>query len=83
MYSETIHDGKRKDKFYGLRCDSAEDFDSGVCCSKKDLEVAPMGEITPNTTRNQSIEMFFVIADGPRKIIAKIPPHLKLIGARS
>ena len=49
MYAETISGANPK--FYGLRCDSAEEFDSGLCCAKKELQVGLMGENSPNTTK--------------------------------
>lgn len=50
MYSETIP--RDKQDFFALRCESAESFDSGLCCQRPNkLDLALMGEQTHNHTR--------------------------------
>ena len=49
IFGETIEE--KEPKFYGLKCENSENFDSGLCCTRKNLEVVVMGEPTLNTTR--------------------------------
>jgi hypothetical protein len=64
MYAETIE--TNQPTFFGLKCKSADDFDSGLCCAGKHLQVAPMGEKAPNTTRGT----FYLVTN-------REPPHVK------
>ena len=66
LYAETIE--SNQPKIFGLKCESSEDFDSGLCCKRKHLEVASMGEKTPNTTRGT----FYLVTN-------REPPHVKPI----